>query len=209
MSQSLNLMIRRKTTMDNLFEYLIYAFIIISFISSFFRKKKRKSLPKEQSDLTLHQRTDITEDNIIDIPPSQEPKAEEYNILKGLENFFDVGQPQQTEKKVHTDKEMYEGAKDRENYIPVPEKSFHTLTASEHTFTETWDEKRKELEKREKNLSPEIEKQLSVYEESLIKRDSVATGIIKDIKERMKSPSTLKEYVIISEIMGKPKALKR
>ncbi len=104
---------------------------------------------------------------------------------------------------------MYEGAKDRENYIPVPEKSFHTLTASEHTFTETWDEKRKELEKREKNLSPKIEKQASVYEESLIRKVSTATGIIKDIKERLKSPSTLKEYVIISEIMGKPKALKR
>ncbi|MCH8035430.1 MAG: hypothetical protein IH950_16950 [Bacteroidetes bacterium] len=199
--------------MDNLFEYLIYGFIIISFISSFFKKKKR--LQKEPADQTLHQRTDITEDKIIDIPPSQEPKAEEYDILKGIESFFDVEKPKQAETKVHTDKEMYEGAKDRENYIPVPEKSFHTLTASEHTFTETWDEKRKELEKREKrekrekNLSPKIEKQASVYEESLIRKVSTATGIIKDIKERLKSPSTLKEYVIISEIMGKPKALKR
>jgi len=200
-------MIRRKMTMDNLFEYLIYGFIIISFISSFLKKKKR--LPKEPADQTLHQRTDITEDKFIDIPPSQEPKAENYDILKGIESFFDVGKPKQAETKIHTDKEMYEGAKDRENYIPVPEKSFHTLTASEHTFTETWDEKRKELEKRERNLSPEIEKWASAYEESLIKRDSAATGIIKDIKERMKSPSTLKEYVIISEIIGKPKALKR
>ncbi len=100
-------------TMDNLFEYLIYAFIIISFISSFFKKKKR--LPKEPSDQTLHQRTDITEDKIIDIPPSQEPKAEKYNILKEIESFFDVGQPQQTEKEVHSDKKMYEGAKKRAN----------------------------------------------------------------------------------------------
>ena len=193
--------------MDNIFEYLIYGFIIISFISSFLKKKKR--LPKKPSDQTLLQRTDITEDKFIDIPPSQEPKAEEYNILKGIESFFDVGKPKQAETKVHSDKEMYEGAKDRENYIPVPEKSFHTLTASEHTFTETWDEKRKELEKRKKNLSPEIEKQASAYEESLIKRDSVATGIIKDINKRLKNPSTLKEYIIISEIIGKTKALKR
>jgi len=200
-------MIRRKMTMDNLFEYLIYGFIIISFIISFFKKKKR--LPKEPSDQTLLQRTDITEDKIIDIPPSQEPKAEEYDILKGIESFFDVEKPKKVETKVHSDKEMYEGARDRENYIPVPEKSFHTLTESEHTFTDTWDEKRKELEKREKKLSPEIKKQLSVYEERLIRKESIATGIIKDIKERMKSPSTLKEYVIISEIMGKPKALKR
>ena len=194
-------------TMDNIFEYLIYGFIIISFISSFFKKKKR--LPKEPADQTLHQRTDITENKIIDIPPSQEPKAEEYHILKGIESFFDVGKPKQAETKVHTDKEMYEGAKDRENYIPVPEKSFHTLTESEHTFTNPWDEKRKELEKKIEKLSPEIEKRVSAYEESLIRKDSTATGIIKNIKERLKSPSTLKEYIIISEIIGKPKALKR
>ena len=200
-------MIRRKMTMDNLFEYLIYGFIIISFISSFFKKKKR--LPKEPSDQTLHQRTDITEDKIIDIPPSQKSKAEEYNILKEIESFFDVGQLQQTEKEVHSDKKMYEGAKNRANYIPVPEKSFHTLTPSEHTFTDPWDVKRKELEKKKEKLSPEIEKWASAYEESLIRKDSAATGIIKDIKERIKSPSTLKEYVIISEIIGKPKALKR
>jgi len=200
-------MIRRKMTMDNIFEYLIYGFIIISFISSFLKKKKR--LPKEPSDQTLHQRTDITENKIIDIPPSQEPKAEEYHILKGIESFFDVGKPKQAETKVHTDKEMYEGAKDRENYIPVPEKSFHTLTASEHTFTNPWDVKRKELEKKKEKLSPEIEKRVSAYEESLIKKDSAATGIIKVINERLKNPSSLKEYVIISEIIGKPKALKR
>jgi hypothetical protein len=194
-------------TMDNLFEYLIYGFIIISFISSFFKKKKR--LPKEPSDQTPLQRTDIMENKIVDIPPSQEPKAEEYNILKEIESFFDVGQPQQTEKEVHSDKKMYEGAKDRENYIPVPEKSFHTLTASEHTFTNPWDEKRKELEKQKKKLSPEIEKRASAYEESLLKKDSAATGIIRDINERLKNPTSLKEYIIISEIIGKPKALKR
>jgi hypothetical protein len=196
-------------TMDNIFEYLIYGFIIISFISSFFKKKKKISLPEEQSHQTLLQRTDITEDKFIDIPPSQEPKAEEYDILKGIESFFDVGQSQQTQKKVHTDKEMYEGAKDRENYMPVPEKSFHTLTASEHTFTDPWDVKRKELEKREMNLSPEIKKQASAYEESLIIKDSAATGIIRGINERLKNPTSLKEYIIISEIIGKPKALKR
>ena len=193
--------------MDNLFEYLIYGFIIISFISSFFKKKK--PLPKEPSNQTPHQQTDITEHKIIDIPPSQGPKAEEYDILKEIEGFFNVDQPKQPEAKIHTDEEMYEGAKDRENFIPVPEKSFHTTTASEHTFTDPWDIKRKELDEKKKKISPKIEKQASAYEESLIKNKSTATGIINDINERLKNPSTLKEYVIISEIIGKPKALKR
>jgi len=194
--------------MDNIFEYLIYGFIIVSFISSFFKKKK--PIPKKPSSQTPHRRSDITENKITDIPPSQKPKAEDYDILKEIEGFFNVGQPNQPETKVHNDEKMYEGAKERENYIPVPEKSFHTTTASEHTFNDPWDIKTKELEKKKKqDLSPKIEQKASAYEESLIKKDSAATGIIKDINERLKNPSTLKEYVIISEIIGKPKALKR
>jgi hypothetical protein len=200
-------MIRRKMIMDNIFEYLIYGFIIISFISSFFKKKK--PLPKEPSDQTPHQRTNITENKIIDIPPSQGPKAEEYDILKEIEGFFNVGRPKQSDTKVHNDKQMYEGARDRENFIPVPENSFHTTTVSEHSFTDPWDIKRKELEESKIKLSPKIEKKVSAYEESLKRKESAATGIIKDIKERLNSPSSLKEYVIISEIIGKPKALKR
>jgi hypothetical protein len=193
--------------MDNLFEYLIYGFILISFISSFFKKKK--PLPKESPGQTPLQRTDMMEEDKVQIPVPQQPKAEEYDVLKEIESFFNVEATQQTEKKVHTDKDMYEGAKERENFIPVPEKSFHKTTASEHTFTNPWDVKRKELEKRKKKLSPEIEKQASAYEESLIRKDSAATEIIRDINKRLKNPTSLKEYIIISEIIGKPKALKR
>jgi len=193
--------------MDNIFEYLIYGFIIISFISSFFKKKK--PLPKKPSGQTTHQSTDITENKIFDTPASQEPKAEEYDILKEIEGFFNVGQLKHSESKVHNDKNIYEGAEDRVNFIPVPEKSFHTTTVSEHTFTDPWDIKRKELEKSKNKLSPEVEKRASAYEKSLKRKESAATGIIKDIKVRLNSPSTLKEYVIISEIIGKPKALKR
>jgi len=193
--------------MDNIFEYLIYGFIIISFISSFFKKKKPR--PKVQSNQTPHQRTDITENKITDIPPSEVQKAEEYDILKEIEGFFNVGQPKQPEVKVHNDEKMYEGAKDRANFKAVPEKSFHTTTSSEHTFKNPWDVKRKELEKKKREISPIIEQQASAYEKSLIRKESAATKIIRDINIRLKNPSTLKEYVIISEIIGKPKALKR
>ena len=192
--------------MDNIFEYLIYGFIIISFISSFFKKKK--PLPKVPPDQTTPQRTGMTKNKIVDIPPSQVRKAEEYDILKEIEGFFNVGQPKQSESKVHTDKKIYEGAENREKYIPVPEKSFHTTTSSEHIFYNSSDIKRIEQEKKKK-LSPIIEKQASAYDESLIRKDSASVGIIRNIKKRLKNPTTLKEYVIISEIIGKPKALKR
>lgn len=193
--------------MDNIFEYLIYGFIIISFISSFFKKKK--PVPKKPSDQTSHQRTDITENQAADIPSSQGQKVEEYDILKEIEGFFNVGHPQKSETKVHNDEEVYEGAENREKFVPVPEKSFHTKTPSEHTFTNQWEVKRKELEERKKKLTPKIEEQASAYEESLMRKESAASKIIRDINKRLKNPSTLKEYVIISEIIGKPKALKR
>jgi len=193
--------------MDNLFDILIYGFIIVSFISSFFKKKK--SLPKKSADQIQQQLTEKPINTEIQSQVPIQPKPQEYDILKEIEGFFNVGQPKQSKTQVHTDKKMYEGAEQRENFIPVPEKSFHANTSSEHTFTDPWDLKRKELEKKKKKLSPEIEKQASAYEESLIKRDSTATRIIKDINDRLNKPSTLKEYVIISEIIGKPKALKR
>ena len=193
--------------MDNIFEYLIYGFIIISFINSLFKKKK--PVPKKPPDQTSHPRIDLTEKKFTDIPPSQKAKQEEYDILKEIEGFFNVGQPQKSESKVHNDNEVYEGAVNREKFVPVPEKSFHTKTTSEHSFTNPWELKRKELEEKKKKISPKIEKQASAYEESLIRKESAAAGISRDINKRLKNPSTLKEYVIISEIIGKPKALKR
>jgi hypothetical protein len=199
-------MIRRKTIMDNLFEILIYGFIIISFISSFFKKKKQ--VKKEPMGQPIHQQPGMVDDADVEVPPSPVQKAEEYDILKEFEGFFKVGEPKQESAKGHTDKEVYEGAKNRKDFVPVPEESFHKTTASEHTFIDPWDEKRKVIESRKKAISPLIEKQASAYEESLKKKESAATEIISDIRNRMKNPSALKEYVIISEIMGKPKALR-
>jgi len=194
---------------DNIFEILIYLFIIISFVSSFFRKKKKAMIKKEQMQAQIPDQQRIEEDVNVKPSPSVQKQEQEYDILKEFEDFFKVGQPQQTETKVHSDKEMYEGAKNREDYIPVPEKSFHTTTASEHTFIDPWDVKKKELKKKKKKISPEIEKRASAYEKALLRKDSAATGIIRDINERLRKPSTLKEYIVISEIIGKPKALKR
>jgi len=103
----------------------------------------------------------------------------------------------------------YEGAKDRDNYIEVPEESFHKRTESEHTFIDPWDKKRKDVEKSKETITPKIEEQASAYQESLVKKESAASGIIHDISKRIQDPASLKEYIIISEIIGKPKALKR
>jgi len=45
--------------------------------------------------------------------------------------------------------------------------------------------------------------------ESMEKKESVYSSIAFSVKSKMKNPSTLKEYIIFSEILGKPKALRR
>ena len=43
----------------------------------------------------------------------------------------------------------------------------------------------------------------------LKKKETAASEISKEIRTRLKDPSSLKDYIIISEIMGKPKSLSR
>jgi hypothetical protein len=165
--------------MDDFFEIFIYLFIIISFISSFFKKKKKK---QKQQVLDSH----LNEHEQIQLPVQKvEPEVKEelkIDIFKDFEKFFNVGEPQKETPKEHNDKEMYEGAKERDDYIAVPEESFHKKTASEHTFVDPWEKKKIEIDKKVAKVDKSV---------------------------RLKDPSSLKDYVIISEIMGKPKSLSR
>ncbi len=71
--------------MDDIFEVLIYLFIIISFISSFFRKKKKKQLKQQipGSQLNEHEQ--------IQLPVQKaEPEVKEeleIDIMKEFEKF--------------------------------------------------------------------------------------------------------------------------
>ncbi len=192
--------------MDDFFEIFIYLFIIISVISSFFKKKKRQQ--KQQvpgSQLNEHEQ--------IQLPVQKaEPEVKEelkVDIMKEFEKFFQVGETQEKTSRKHSDKEMYEGAKDREDYTVVPEESFHKKTASEHTFVDPWDKKRNEIDKKVAKVDKSVEEQASKFEEYLKKKKTAASEISKEIRTRLKDPSSLKDYVIISEIMGKPKSLSR
>src|SRR3989304_2618315 len=128
--------------MDDYFQYLIYLFIIISFLSSIFRKKdKPQSKPGEPTPNPP-------------VKPKRSTSQEDYDILKEIENMFKTQSPQAEAK---------------------PEKI--SIEGRKH-------------ETDSKNL--------------MKKRQVVDAS--KTLKQKFKRPSTLKEYVIISEILGKPKA---
>ncbi|NNG27885.1 MAG: hypothetical protein HKM87_10190 [Ignavibacteriaceae bacterium] len=193
--------------MEDFFEIIIYLFIIISFISSFFKKKKK---PQQKQQVPGSQ---LNEHEQIQLPVQKaEPEVKEeleIDIVKEFEKFFQVGTPQKKTSKEHNDKEIYEGAKDREGYTVVPEESFHKKTASEHTFIDPWDKKRTEVKKKVSKVDKSIEEQASKFEKHLKKKETAASEISKEIRTRLKDPSSLKDYIIISEIMGKPKSLSR
>ena len=78
--------------MDNIFEVLIYVFIIISFLSSFFRKKKKEAIKKEQLQAQIRNQQGIKEDLEVQVSPSIQTQEPEYDILKEFEDFFKVGE---------------------------------------------------------------------------------------------------------------------
>lgn len=183
--------------MDNFFEILIYVIIIISFLSSIFKKKKKQPNPSTQAP----QQEEYTQ---ADVYAAQTKPKEEYDVLKEIEDFFKVGSepprqeipvPQEQPKKVTQIEEH------------TLDESWHTPTASEH-IADDWEHKKTEVKKRVALVDSGIEKQAAKFEESLVKIKPIVSELTSLIKTKFKNPSSLKEYIIFSEVLGKPKALR-
>ncbi|MGD8306797.1 MAG: hypothetical protein PVF17_09100 [Ignavibacteria bacterium] len=197
--------------MDDFFQILIYILIAVSFLSSLFKKKKPVQPPPENE---FHQdESKQLDEPVTSKPISTEQKTEQPDFLKELESFFSLDVPEVPPKKEppvkHDDKEVYRGAQNRADYKTVPEDSFHKQTESEHTFIDPWDKKRKAVEEKQKRITPEIEEQAASYRESFEKEDAVENEIVYNIRNGIQHPASLKEYIIFSEIIGKPKAWRR
>ena len=186
--------------MDNFFDILIFLIIIISIVSSFLKKKQ----PPKQ---TPERRTQPLEPKQIDPQVSTEQPKEAYDILNEIEDFFKVGsEPAGPEKTKEETEEPQSIIQKDERTIS---ESWHSPTASEHSYTNDWGRKKEEVKKIISKVDASIEKQAAKFEESLNKAKPLTTEIVASIKTKLHNPSTLKEYIIFSEILGMPKALRR
>ena len=173
--------------MDDYFQYLFFLFIIISLLSSFFKKKPENKTGSSTSK-----------------PPSRpmpSSSKEEYDILNEIENMFKTQspQPQKQPENIPVSEKEYRPSEHTED----PE--WHKETQSEHRM-ENWEEKTKRTEaKVRQNLNEKILREAEMFEKNLVKKTGVV-DLRKNLIKKLKQPSTLKEYVIISEIIGKPKA---
>jgi hypothetical protein len=187
--------------MDNIFEILIYAFIIISFLSSLFKKKKKENKAGRETPE----------------PPQQTQSAqktsqeEEYDLLKEIEKMFktETSYPgKQEDRNIEKGEERFEPASEHfettDWHEPVP--SEHRRTASEH-IPESWGEKNRKAEEKRKQVNAGIVKQAQMFEKHLAGKLKTKNEFRNNIVQRFKDPRSLKEYIIFSEILGKPKAL--
>ncbi|MDO8548585.1 MAG: hypothetical protein Q7S39_00335 [Ignavibacteria bacterium] len=186
--------------MDNIFEILIYLFIIVSFLSSLFRKKKKPHTGRQEQNVTPTPEPK---------PPQRTPQQEDYDILKEIEKMFKTNVPLPEKEKEETFEKERDLKLDPEHFRTrewqQPTHLEHKTTLSEHT-SESWDEKRRKADESRKAVNKKIIRQAEMFEKHLKKKGST-TDIKKNIRQRFKEPASLKEFIIFSEIIGKPKAL--
>jgi len=188
--------------MDNFFEILIYLIIIISFLSSIFKKKKQQ---QQKPPVRQPQQEDYYQSEQAEVAVPQTQSKEEYDILKELEVFFKVG-TEPTKQEIPVPQEPPKKITHLEEQ--TRRESWQARTESEH-LVEDWEGKKVEVIKRMARVDSSVEKKAAMFEESLLKKEAVYSGIALTVKSKIANPSTLKEYIIFSEILGKPKALRR
>ncbi len=188
--------------MDNLFEILIYVIIIISFLSSIFKKKQQ---PQKKPPVQQPQQEDYYQAEQTEVSVPQTQSREEYDILRELEDFFKVGD-ESTERRVPVPQHQPETVTTDEEH--TRREIWQEKTKSEHV-ADDWERKKSEVKKIISSVDSSIEKKAAIFEESLERKESVYSSIALSVISKMKNPSTLKEYIVFSEILGKPKAFRR
>ncbi|MFI5237886.1 MAG: hypothetical protein ACHQLA_08110, partial [Ignavibacteriales bacterium] len=153
--------------MDNLFEILIYVVIIISFLSSIFKKRAK---PKQPTERTTHSEEYPTRE--ISIPQSQQKT--EYDILKEIEGFFSEGgkvsQSESEQTSLETSTSFDDGKPKRMAEVEEHSQTenWHTTTASEHA-ADVWEKKKEDVRKRVARVDKSVEERAKVFQESLVK----------------------------------------
>lgn len=212
--------------MDDLFQYLIWGIIIFSFLSSFFKKKEQPK-PPIQGNKTGSTSQYPREQKSIELSTAK-LKKDEYEILKELENLFktEMKIPQQPKSnssfpQEYSDHEIsdrnielendFRIKKDVESYGSIEYRS----SVEERSSIESNGavEKRSSFEERNTSRSKiKPDKKIDAKAEQF---EKVLAGLQKrtvsnsEFKMKIKNQVSIREYILFSEILGKPKALRK
>jgi hypothetical protein len=207
--------------MEDFIKILIWVIIIISFFSSILKKKNKGNQKESQSPQGHRNNLPNTQIRVEPQPDKVESKEEidSYNdMLSEIENLFKKGNesgrvmsestpvenPSKAKTSDKTKIQTHEAQKMTTQYDP----QWHKETASEHTLITDWGKEEKVLEKKA-SADFNIENKANKFEEMMNQKPE-PIGIFKHtIKEKLNHPATLKDYILMSEIIGKPKAKRR
>ncbi len=200
--------------MDDLFQLLIWGIIIFSFLSSFFKKKEppKKTTPNRnhKADENISSRR-----NSSSVPEAITQKRDEYDILREIENLFkgEVNIPPPQPRPVQKSYEHSETEIKDKNLDIADDRRLHRSVEEKEPigFRETYDDKktsRKAVLRQSRTVSPKIEADAKKFEKLLSDKSKQKTEI-NNFNLRLKNHTAIREYILFSEILGKPKALRR
>lgn len=184
--------------MDNFLQILFFLFIIFSFIAPLFKKKpdegnKKKPRPQSQD------YRDKPE------PAANKNGGEDFDIMQEIQGMFDLperpaAKPEPVEiKKTEFPVEQEES--------PYETKEWREALKTEHTENMEWHRKTTAADFEKEKAK--IEEESKRFQKLLDEAKKPASVRLQRIRKSLSNPETFKEYYIISEILGKPRAYKR
>jgi hypothetical protein len=208
--------------MDNYFQILIYLIIIFAVLNSLFKKKDKAETGKRPGPSASSPSSGYPSEN------TERKKQEEYDILKEIEGLFKEEKTRTSDirnrkseiekaemRKVPAEEHMKDAewhSEDKEWHSEDEEwhsedKEWHEKSAAEHKLDQSWHSitQFKRIPKIDKTIEKEAEK----FEHMLESIHEEGNFSFRELTERLYSPQSLKEFIIFSEIIGKPKYLRR
>ncbi len=200
------------------FDILIILFLAFSFLSSIFKAKKgkqdkSKQESKQEQTGTQVRRTQTPPPVPYKVNEPVEVDEEEYDIMKEIESFFKVGDEEEKQKQREVERKK-QPAQHRKFEPEIRQtKSYQQAKEKAPVAYDTFSEKSKKIKAATDRKLREL-KNINVDTSFFEKTEGQVISSLSDnfsfnFKSKLKDKSNLKEFVLFSEIIGKPKVLRR
>ncbi|MHB9041585.1 MAG: hypothetical protein ACYC4T_13095 [Melioribacteraceae bacterium] len=173
--------------MDNIFQLLIFLFVIYTIFNTIAGKKKPQNTGRK-----------IPQENPGEDETETSPNSQ-YSPTDVLQDLFGMKIP-----KTGSEYETYSSNKYPSNFETGGEDTLNQIEPEGVILPDIDYDKLPSLESQQKNISVPEEEIHKAYEVGFSFNSKTS-----DIKQKIKSPQTLQELYLISEILNKPKARRR